>query len=375
MRCGMSLLTFWILFASPATVLPDASQSRDCREHGRGIRVCTELDRSALSRPGASTRLRVWVEGGPRPIQIRLHNDSPGVVRLQGGNDQIVHLGCLLHRQVLRKVTTIGPGEPQLAVRPYSALPKREAADIAAVLAPRLAEIEARFIKRRAELPPGYTSEAVSALLNTTEAELLDALSYQELAALRDFVQEEFRKARVNLGETRIGRKKDRIRPSFPIQVVLASLSGSRLPQDTRSGRSSGAVSRSNPNPVLDRVADDLHLVKRMAEQDELLVSICVTSEPGDGVKVSLRPLSIRVWTVETVTIGELPTLYRGIYLYKASRSLKAGASCVNPLKQGCSPLDLVRHPLPALYCQLSARACTLRPGPLPGNDCRNHGS
>jgi hypothetical protein len=109
------------------------------------VRICTELDATALSDPGVATKMRIWVEGDPRPIQIRLHNDSPGVVRLKGGDDQIIHMGCRLHRQVRRKITSIGPGEPRLVVRPYSPLPKREAAEIAAALAPRLEEIEARF--------------------------------------------------------------------------------------------------------------------------------------------------------------------------------------------------------------------------------------
>jgi hypothetical protein len=44
MRSVQFSLAVLILFAGAAPVQPEASQAPDCREHGRGMRICTALD-------------------------------------------------------------------------------------------------------------------------------------------------------------------------------------------------------------------------------------------------------------------------------------------------------------------------------------------
>jgi hypothetical protein len=318
------------------------------------VRICTELDATALSDPGVATKMRIWVEGDPRPIQIRLHNDSPGVVRLKGGDDQIIHMGCRLHRQVRRKITSIGPGEPRLVVRPYSPLPKREAAEIAAALAPRLEEIEARFIERRAKLTPEDSVEAASELLATTEAELLKTLSYQELAALRGYVQEQFRQARVDLATKTAPL-------SLQPRAVVASVSLSLLPDEPPQAES-----------ALDRIGRLLSRLTGMAEQNDFTTSLCVTSDPKTGARFLMRPQAIRKWTIEGITIGDLAVVYRGLYAYRMSQGFNS-KRCENPEKEPCALLDLVDDPQPVFHCDLTRDACTRKPAPLPA-ECRDYG-
>src|SRR5947209_5975897 len=136
-----------------------------------GLRICSELDESALRR-GQWATWRIWLEGGGYPFSVRLHNNLPGVIEVRGGDDQIVHMGCRWHRQVRRKVRLIGPVEPKsetgtagepaakkeagiaegLKVRLYSPSPRQEASTIATALAPVLKRIEDEFLAERSRL-------------------------------------------------------------------------------------------------------------------------------------------------------------------------------------------------------------------------------
>jgi hypothetical protein len=369
------LIAILILFAGPSLVQSKTLPSPKCSEYGRGLRVCTELDDSALSRPGRSTKWRVWVEGDGSPIQVRLHNNSPGVVRLKGGDDQIVHMGCRRHHEVRRKVTAIGPGVAKLEGRPYSPSPKQESATIAAALAPLLARIEAEFAERRARLSgaPNYSSEAVTELLDTTEAELLQALSYQELAALRDYVREQFRQARADLKESRTEKGMDDLPFPFSSQVVVASM-GPLLPLNATSLAETPreAVSKTTSESVLDRIKRMLRQLTEMASQNNLVTSLCVTSGPGEGAKFLMRPQGIKQWTKETITASYLSGIYRGIYVYKISKGLTT-KNCDNPDKEDCALIDLVDDRQPIFHCDLKSKACARKPGPLP-TSCQSHG-
>ena len=72
---------------------------------GPSLQICTELDPAALGPVGRTTIWRIRIKSGWKPVLIRLHNASPGVVRLEGGNDQIRHMGCVRHHEIQLKVT------------------------------------------------------------------------------------------------------------------------------------------------------------------------------------------------------------------------------------------------------------------------------
>jgi hypothetical protein len=387
MRCAPLLLGALGLLI-PAGIALAAEPGTPCGDlvGASGLRICSELDESAL-RQGQWATLRIWLEGGGYPFSVRLHNNLPGVIEVEGGDDQIIHMGCRCHRQVRRKVRLIGPAEagneagPEarsetnilagLKPRLYSPSASREASTIAAALAPLLKRIEEEFFAERSRLigSPDYSKDAVTALLDRTEAELLAALSYQELAALRDYVRQEFQKARVELREIRSSTRMDGHPFSFPPQAVFASLSGLYLAQ-VRPIPAGEAVPGSSMDQITAWIGNVLRRLTGMAERNEFLMSLCVTSEPGEGARVSLRPLSIRKWTAQQITTGEFSTLYRGVYAYKVFRGLTQ-ISC--PVKDGCPPLDLVTDPTPSLHCDLTVRACA--PQPLPANGCQHHGS
>lgn len=344
------------LLAGPVPAPAKTALVPKCTDYGKGrpLRVCTELDESALAGLGSSTKWRVWVEGDGSPIHVRLHNNSPGVVQLRGGDDQIVHMGCRRHHEVRRKVTAVGKGQAKLEARPYSDSPKREAAAIAASLAIRLAQIEAEFIERRAKLPPHYPAAAVSDLLNTTEAELLDALSYQELAALRDYVEEKFRLARTNLESSRTHRSAafTALRPA----IVLASLSPPRP-----------IVAAPEPpaESVLDHILEIIRHLRKLADDTNLTTDLCVVSSPP-GANFSMRPRLFNKWRGDR-TDTEVENLYRGIYIYRISKGFRS-FTCKDP--EVCNLIDLVDDTKPILRCTLNDLPCRRQEGPSPAGAC-----
>lgn len=368
MRYGPFLLTFLVLLADTAPLRAAGPPSPKCREHGRGVRICTELDESALSRPGRSTTWRIWVEGEAGPIQVRLHNDSPAVVRVKGGDDQVIHMGYRLHRRVKRKVISIGPGAARLTARPYSASPKQEAAAIAAALAPLLARIEAEFIAGRARLSasPDYFAAEVEDLLAGTEAALLQALSYTELAALRDYVREEFRQARAALDASRT--KEAATSAPFPSQAVVASLhlTHSLYPVATASPpHGKGTVPKERADSMLGGILRSIHRLWELADQNEMVTDLCIISEPERGATVRLRPRRAETWRGgETDT--EIQNLYRGIYVYHVRKGLRSVVACTDP--QTCNLINLVDDPGRILACNLTNKSCAQRGGACRGD-------
>lgn len=53
------------------------------------VRVGGEIDRTKLMR-GESTPMRLWVEGTAQPLALHVRNDTPEIIRLEGGNEQMI---------------------------------------------------------------------------------------------------------------------------------------------------------------------------------------------------------------------------------------------------------------------------------------------
>src|SRR3954447_22465096 len=123
-----SLAALLLLSSAAAAQEGNPPPQPKCREYGPApvLRICTELDTDALSQIGRTAVWRIRVRSGWKPVLVRIHNASPGAVRLEGGNDQIRHMGCVRHRKVEIKVTSVGPGPPLLDATPYDPSPEKE---------------------------------------------------------------------------------------------------------------------------------------------------------------------------------------------------------------------------------------------------------
>jgi hypothetical protein len=333
------------------------------------LQICTELDPSELSPIGRTTIWRIRVKSGWKPVLVRLHNGSPGVVRLEGGNDQIRHMGCVRHHEIEVKVTAVGPGAPQLDAKPYDPSPQKESSSIAASLAVRLARIEAEFRERRGclEGSPDYSAEAVEGLLDATESEILQALNYQELAALRDYVRKGFQDARAALEHSR--EKSTAGLPS--VHAVLASLTlrrGSVLPAQSRGQGVSktGTVPKQAADSVLDEILRKIHRLYVIARDDDMTTTLCITSDPESGAKFLMRPQSYNRKR-ETSTTSEITGLYRGLYIYSMSKGPKR-KECLNPDRDPCGAIDLVDDTRPIFHCNLDDKACARLTGACHGS-------
>lgn len=281
---------------------------------------------------GRSTTLRIWVEGARKPVEVRVHNSSPDIIRLAGGEDQIIRVG---RKEVEIKLKTLRPGIARYGVHLHSRDAAREAARIAAEVAPRLAELQARFSRERAALP-------TAALLDRTEAELLGILSYPELAAMRDHVRDVFRNARGGLQGFR------RTPPAG--RVMLAAYA--------------------SDDSSLDSVAKLIARLLDLSRKNDFVVNLCVTSRPKAGARFDMEPESYADGGSETVTAGRLVNIYRGRYIYRATLKRAKPIECKSQKGRSCRPLDLVDDSRPLLVCDFDAGLCRRSDEALP-EECR----
>jgi hypothetical protein len=73
------------------------------------VAISGEVDSRKLQRL-ESTPLRLWVDGTSRPVELRLRNETPGIVRLEGGDDQTARTTGGSPNQVERTVSGLSPG-------------------------------------------------------------------------------------------------------------------------------------------------------------------------------------------------------------------------------------------------------------------------
>lgn len=213
---------------------------------------------------------------------------------------------------------------------------KARAAALAAAIAPRLAELERWFERRRAE---GLRDpRSARRLVDRTEERLLEILEADELTALRDLVQQEIALARTWTEEA---RRRDQVASTLPAGLRLASVRPvsqlARLPV------------RSLLADALDRVGGLLGLVHRRAAAADLLVDVCVVSDPT-GAAVELYPSTDPQDLRSTRTDAVLQHVYRGGYSYVVTRDGYRTSRCIRPCY-----FDLLHPRQPLLECDLEA--------------------
>jgi hypothetical protein len=287
---------------------------------------------------GRSTKYRIWVEGTREPVELRLHNFSPAVVRFAGGDDQRIRTSGGRKNEAQVKVKSLRVGDAQIRVRPYSRDVKQEAARIASEIAPKLAALQADFESKR-------RSQSAAELLDRTEAALLNILSYPELGALRDSVTAELYQARAELGQRR--------RASLPQPGVVRAAFQSTTPP--------------SPDSALERIARLLARLVEISREDDLLVELCITSHPQIGVEVRLHPQSYRKDERGTRTNGKL-AVFRGLIAYHATHGNQR-IDCAPTAEESnrglarCALLDLLYNAESILDCDFNLKNCSLRSG------------
>ncbi|MFL6260200.1 MAG: hypothetical protein ACJ76Y_10855 [Thermoanaerobaculia bacterium] len=379
-RLRASLAALLLLACATAVAQERASPPQPkCREYGPApvLRICTELDANKLKGTGHSTAWTIRVEGGSRGTKVRLHNHSPAVVVLEGGDDQIVSLKR--GGEIRRKVTQVSreDASASLVATPYDPSPARESAILAAFLSPRLERVEAWFAGERGRLAEsGYSAEAAGRLLDKTEADLLELLSYPELSALRGYVQVKLREARIELSKAPlaagmgVGRPLPRAIPALWTPAAPSAAVRVANPPPA-SGR---RLHKKEADSVLDRVLRMIQRLRELARTGDLYTRLCIVSAPGDGARFMMRPqLSDASERVEINTNGEIQA-YRGLYVFSIRKSFRQRIDCEKLDHEDCILIDLVDDPKPVFYCDFNKKNCERRPGPVLVGVCHDDG-
>jgi len=319
--------------------LPAAAAEPTCKTDPAqpSLRLCYETKEKMKA--GRSTTLRIWVEGTRNPVEVRVHNSSPDIIRLNGGEDQIIRVG---RKEVEIKLKTLRPGTANYRVHLHSRDVAQEAARIAAEIAPQLAAWQARFSRERAALPRPHPPQAAAALLDRTEAGLMGILSYPELAAMRDHVREALRNAR--------GELQGFQETAAVSRVMLAAFA--------------------SDDSALDTVGKLIARLLDLSRKNDLVVNLCVTSLPKAGAIFDMEPESYADGGRDTVTAGRLVNIYRGSYIYRATLKRAKPIECNSRKGRSCRPLDLVDDSRPLLVCDFDAGLCRRSDDALP-EGCR----
>lgn len=370
----LALLAALLLLTCAASSAQQPERPRPkCLEYGPepSLRICTELNAKELG-TGGSTVWTIRVEGGNRKSEIRLHNGSPAVIRLEGGDDQIVKADR--HGEIRRKVTSISAvkAEAFLFATPYESSPERESAILSKILTSHLERAEARFLQERERLAAtGYSVETVQRLLDVTESELLDLLSYPELAALRGYVQTKFREARIDLAKARGPANAAAIFAAPRAVPALWTGSSPRFVVQAAASPPGGTLQKEATDSILDRLLRGIHRLVEISRTNDFYTRICIVSSP-EKAAFTMRPrISEAEERLKLDTNGEL-LAYRGLYMFSIRKGFKR-IDCENLAREDCFLIDLVDDPKPIFYCDLNENSCERRPGPVPTGVC--HGS
>jgi hypothetical protein len=187
------------------------------------------------------------------------------------------------------------------------------------------------------------------ALLNRTEAELLAALSYQELAALRDYVRTKFREARA------MPEDANTLRPSSPSTVFASfAISATTYSNAIKFSSNQGTKPKEGVIKGHGSVRQLIRQLREFADQDNFLTRLCITSTPKQGAHFRMRPQSFNQWMMDKSTPNQYPVVFRGLYIYSMQKGFHE-KTCLDPEHTGCSPIDLVNNSDPTFSCDFDA--------------------
>lgn len=237
---------------------------------------------------------------------------------------------CLLAACAACLVIPIG-GTKTITVSRPSENPELLAVEMARSALPVLRRAEAELETLLPRLRQGGGVGEYGELLAEVDAELLTVFRKPEASALRDAVKVEVERATGTLG---VRGRLDVLQPS----VRLAVQRPRRADHATLAGE----------------FLDFLTSLRRRAENDDLLVDLCVQSSPT-GASVVLYPKSARDRKRVTQTDGVILQLWRGFYFYRVVRDGNSPILCE---PQGDAPsdcgLDLLQLDRPMLVCELA---------------------
>lgn len=243
---------------------------------------------------------------------------------------------------MVRVVYLPGGAAPVTPPPPEPEQPSREET---ARIAGRLQEIRREFAGAVESLGDVVALETLLELLNRFEKEVLGTLPYPEYAAMRDLVNLHFQQARDRLKQgSPAGRMPSpfhavpaTFNPHLSSRIEPAALILAEVRTKTEASRIFG--------PLLDFV----DLMWKRFNTSDIVVNPCVKTNPVQGARIDLHPLSYKG---DTVTTNKHKKLRRGYYAYHASKKGYAEIECPKGRMENC--LDLLTPDRPIIVCTLS---------------------
>lgn len=264
---------------------------------------------------------------------------------------------------------------------------RARASEIAREIAPKLALIEEEFLAGWRRLTvvaeertgaPAYLLREVRTLLDRTEADLLDALAQPGIAALRDHVEDRFDRAREAI-ESTASRSRTAGTPAVASRRGAASVrlaaTGPHLigVSEVRNAAQAGpTVDKSATDQELSKLDDEaIRRPRRSAEQEDLLVDLCVKSEKDTLASFDIFPKSNHDEGKQGQTNRRI-RIARGLLAYRIKLTGFKDIVCE---ERPCS-LNTILEPSSVVICPLVGasepndfRWCYLREGSL--DECR----
>ncbi|HVT61353.1 MAG TPA: hypothetical protein VHR45_23520 [Thermoanaerobaculia bacterium] len=303
----------------------------------------------------SSTRLGATTTAGLAGLEARLA--PPLLVRIEtifGGRHLAVALKVAYLRLPARRpgVTIVHPSKEEER--------RRTAAKLAQSLVEALPGILERFqAQRRKLLAEGggdaYPKDGIAALLDSTESELVRELKEEDLAPVRDYVGEVFQQARSDLG---LSPRTARRRSSTP-RVALASLRA--VADEPPPSRPRGLA-----DPVLDGLEAFMKGLYERATKNDLIVDLCVVSEP-EGARVTIYSKDgTKIDPVETT--GPMESVFRGRYFYTVEKKDFTTIKCdaTSEATSQCTRINLWVKRQPKFTCDLKQATCVVPEGRWP---------
>ena len=214
-----------------------------------------------------------------------------------------------------------------------------------------------------------YLAEDLEALLDTTESELLTALSgYPELAPLADYLRDRFADARQELGLGAVATPAIDRRQSYLPRVVPAHLSRASRASSLAVPARQATEDRGQADGVLASIYSFLQKLTGAARTNRLAIDrICVMSFPTEKATVRMwaesRPQSSER---ATETNNWIRTVWQSKYHYRFFLDPAIPHSCPDPqtaTTENCILLDLWDNTGPLVECDVATGNCVSTSG------------
>jgi len=288
------------------------------------------------------------VVGTSRPVRLRVRNLTPGILRLEGGDDQVISTSGGRSNSISRAATMTSSGPSHIQAEmladdsPFYSKAYLEM--LGEIFAQRLSTISRKF----AESVQPFSGDQeeietqvalIDRLLQDTRADIHRSLPFPELAAFRVYVDALFDKALTAMA-------------AHDSDIRLAALPSPRTP----------AEEKSSIKLWLERITQFLEWIPKQSLARHLLVR----TVPVEGASFEIHPKTYSSYTRSTSTNYAICNIPLGRYDYTVTRD---GFQTIRDLS-----IDLMQETQQVFECPLRPKgkepgACGFRAGSV--KDCQ----